>query len=409
MKRVIVYPLLILLATVAMVVLIAWMAPQARKERVEVPLPAVRIQSIEPEPFQFRVDAQGTVVPRREGDLRPQISGEVIWVSPALVSGGFFEEGEPLLRIDPTDYAARVESEEAALARAESESGRAQKELKRQRSLADRSVASQARIDDAENAARVSGAVLREVRSRLGQAQRDLERTELRAPYAGRIRSERVDPGQFVSRGESLANLYAVDFAEVRLPIPDRELGFMDLALGYRRDLSTALPASGEDSLALEGEGPLAPRVRLRADFAGQEQEWWGELVRTEGEIDPKTRMVTVVVRVEDPYGRLKDDGGPPLAVGLFVDAMIEGSQLDEAIVLPRSALQQGDRVFLLDQDDRIHLQPIEIARSERDRVIVRGGVERGDRVSVTPMPWAVEGMQVLPVTELPGSVDRNP
>ena len=183
----------------------------------------------------------------------------------------------------------------------------------------------------------------------------------------------------------------------------------MDLALGYRRDLSTALPASGEDSLALEGEGPLAPRVRLRADFAGQEQEWWGELVRTEGEIDPKTRMVTVVVRVEDPYGRLKDDGGPPLAVGLFVDAMIEGSQLDEAIVLPRSALQQGDRVFLLDQDDRIHLQPIEIARSERDRVIVRGGVERGDRVSVTPMPWAVEGMQVLPVLALPGSVDRNP
>jgi len=184
LKRVLVYPVLILLVTAALVVLIAWMAPEATKEIVEVPLPAVRVQTVEPEPFQFRVDAQGTVVPRREGDLRPQISGEVVWVSPALVSGGFFEEGEALLRIDPTDYAARVESEEAALARAESEASRAQKELKRQRSLADRSVASQARIDDAENAARVSAAVLREARSRLGQAQRDLERTELRALIA---------------------------------------------------------------------------------------------------------------------------------------------------------------------------------------------------------------------------------
>ena len=409
MKRVLVYPLLILLATAGIVVVIAWMAPEAGKEKVEVPLPAVRVQTVELEPFQFRVDAQGTVVPRREGDLRPQISGEVVWVSPSMVSGGFFEEGEALVRIDPTDYAARVESEEAALARAESEASRAQKELKRQRSLADRSVASQARIDDAENAARVSGAVLREARSRLGQAQRDLERTELRAPYTGRIRSERVDPGQFVSRGESLADLYAVDFAEVRLPIPDRELGFMDLPLGYRQDLSVALPTSGPDPLTLEGPAVAAPRVRLRADFAGQEQEWWGELVRTEGEIDPKTRMVTVVVRVEDPYGRSNDGEGSPLAVGLFVDAMIEGSQLAEAIVIPRSALQQGNRVFLLDDEDRVHLQPIEIARSERDRVIVRDGVERGDRISVTPMPWAVEGMQVLPVTELPGSVDRNP
>ncbi|MEE3327762.1 MAG: efflux RND transporter periplasmic adaptor subunit [Myxococcota bacterium] len=404
-----VYPLLILLVVVGIVFLIAWMAPEASKESVAAPLPAVRIQTVEPEPFQFRVDAQGTVVPRREGSLRPQISGEVVWVSPALVSGGFFEQGEALLRIDPTDYAARVESEEASLARAESEARRAQKELKRQRSLADRSVASQARIDDAENAARVSDAVLREARSRLGQAQRDLDRTELRAPYTGRIRSERVDPGQFVSRGESLADLYAVDFAEVRLPIPDRELGFMDLPLGYREDPVSEALAAGEEVDELQLTGHAGPRVRLRADFAGEEQEWWGELVRTEGEIDPKTRMVTVVVRVEDPYGRLKDQGRPPLAVGLFVDAMIEGIELPEAIVLPRSSLQQGERVYLLDNEDRVHFQPIEIARSERDQVIVRSGIEVGDRVSVTPMPWAVEGMQVLPMAQGAGSAEVVP
>lgn len=399
MKRVLLYPFLIMLFVIAVIILIAWMAPTAKKEVVEIPLPAVRVQTIEPEPFQFRVDAQGTVVPRREGDLRPQISGEVIWVSPALVAGGFFEEGEVLLRIDPTDYEARVESEEAALARADSEARRAGKELKRQRSLADRSVASQARIDDAENAARVSQAVLREARSRLGQARRDLERTELRAPYAGRVRRERVDPGQFVSRGESLVDLYAVDFAEVRLPIPDRELSFMDLPLGYREVDREEEEGREPDEEAALGRSAL-PRVRLRADFAGQEQEWWGELVRTEGEIDPKTRMVTVVARVEDPYGRFTDRTGPPLAVGLFVDAMIEGIELSDAIVLPRSALQQGNRVFVLDEKDRVRFQPIEIARSERDRVIARSGIEPGDRVSVTPMPWALEGMQVVPVQD---------
>ena len=398
MKRVFVYPALILVAVAAIVILISWMAPQAPREILDIPLPAIRVQTVQTQPFQFRVDAQGTVVPRREGDLRPQISGEVVWLSPSMVPGGFFDEGEVLLRIDPVDYAARVESERAALARAESEAGRARKELKRQRSLADRSVASQARIDDAENAARVSDAVLREARSRLGQAERDLERTELRAPYRGRIRSERVDPGQFVSRGESLAELYAVDYAEVRLPIPDRELGFMDISLGYRR--AAADPEGVFETT--EGEASSlpslsVPRVRLRADFAGEEQEWWGELVRTEGEIDPRTRMVTVVARVKDPYGHLGNTDVPPLAVGLFVDAMIEGIELSDAIVLPRNALQGGDRVFILDADDRVHFQPIEIARAERDQVIVKAGVKPGDRLSVTPMPWAVEGMQVAP------------
>lgn len=400
MKRIFVYPALILLVVALIVILISWMAPQAPKEILDIPLPAIQVQTVQTQPFQFRVDAQGTVVPRREGNLRPQISGEVMWLSPSLVPGGFFEEGETLLRIDPVDYAAHLETERAALARAESEAGRAQKELKRQRSLADRSVASQARIDDAENAARVSDAVLREARSRLGQAERDLERTELKAPYRGRIRSERVDPGQFVSRGESLADLYAVDYAEVRLPVPDRELGFMDISLGYRPDRESRDRAFETEEGIPSISRPPPPRVRLRADFAGEEQEWWGELVRTEGEIDPRTRMVTVVARVKDPYGYLNKRDGSPLAVGLFVDAMIEGIELPEAIVLPRNALQGGERVFILDADDRIHFQPIEIARAERDQVIVRAGVKPGDRVSVTPMPWAVEGMQVEPVPE---------
>ena len=402
MKRVVLYPALILVAVVAIVWVIYLTRPKADSVPVELVVPAVRVQVVETQPYEFLVDAQGTVVPRREGDLRPQVSGEVMWVSPALVPGGFFEAGEALLRLDPVDYEADLEMARAARARSQSEARRSNKELERQRRLADRSVASQARIDDAENAARVSEAMLREANSRLGRAERDLARTELNAPYAGRVRSEHVDPGQFVTRGEVLADIYAVDYAEVRLPIPDRELGFIDLSLGYR-ERSEGEEASTELSAAVRGiPGWVAPLVRLRAEFAGEEHEWWGELVRTEGEIDQKTRMVTVVARIEDPYGRSDDRSRQPLAVGLFVEAMIEGTEIQEAIVLPRSALQQGERVFLIDDQDRVRFQPIDIMRAEREKIIVRGGLRPGDRVSVTPMPWAVEGMRVVALEESP-------
>lgn len=387
-------------ATVLVIFGVYLMRPAAVQEpEIAIP-PAVRIHTVKPEVFQFRVDAQGTVAPRREGELRPQVSGEVIWVSPSLVPGGFFEAGEVLLRVDPLDYESDLEMARAVLARAESEASRARKELKRQRMLADRSVASQARIDDSENAARVAGAALREAQSLLERAERDLTRTEIEAPYAGRVRSERVGPGQFVTRGESLAEIYAVDFAEVRLPIPDRELGFISLPLGYRNTVQPEPAHAGGSDLASRAFGSMAPRVRLRAEFAGSEHEWWGELVRTEGEIDAKTRMVTVVARIEDPYGRSGDGQRPPLAVGLFVQAMIEGIELADAIVLPRSSVQQDGRVALVDDEGRVHFRAIDVMRSERDRVIVRSGLQTGDRVSLTPMPWALEGMQVVPVND---------
>ena len=123
------------------------------------------------------------------------------------------------------------ESARAVVARAQSEYDRATKELERQKRLADRSVASESRIDDAENADRAAAAALREAEARLERAERDLERTEMRAPYAGRVRAEQVDVGQFVTRGTSIGDLYAVDYAEVRLPMPDRELGFVDLPM----------------------------------------------------------------------------------------------------------------------------------------------------------------------------------
>ncbi len=405
MKRVLFIPIAILGVGVA-VVWVLWLTrPMADPTPVELIPPLIRVQTLGSQELQLVVEAQGTVAPRTESELKSQVSGEVLWVSPALVPGGFFDSGDRLLKIDPVDYEADLESARARLARAQSEAGRARKENARQRRLADRSVSSQARIDDAENAAHVAEAGLREAEAQLGRAERDLERTVVYAPYPGRVRSERVDLGQFIARGESLARIYAVDYAEVRLPIPDRELRYLDLPLGYRESVATDSAATEEaypvDQLAEVGSGTMyGPQAILRAEFAGKQHAWAGRIVRTEGEIDPKSRMVTVVARVEDPYGRRTEDGRPPLAVGLFVEVEISGRILPEAIVIPRSALRQGSRVLVLDSGNRLHYRPISVLRTERELVIVEDGLQTGERVAVSPMPDAIEGMSVRPKAE---------
>jgi RND family efflux transporter MFP subunit len=378
-------------------VLLAWVLMVSRatvepKPLVKTP-PLVEAMVVHTQSVRLHVDAQGTVVPRRESELIPQVSGEVVWVSPQLATGGFFEKGESLLRIDPVDYEAELESARAALTRAESEESRARKERERQRRLADRSVASQARIDDTINGHKIAEAMLREARSQLGRAERNLARTELLAPYAGRVRSKNVDVGQFASRGAALASLYAVDYAEVRLPLPDRELRYLNVPLGYSADE----PVLGEVSDNLGAE------VILRAEFAGRHHEWTGRIVRSEGEIDPRSRMVTLIARVEDPYARRADPSdlgapifeAPPLAVGLFVQAEILGLELPKAIIVPRAALQDGDRVLVIDHEQRIRFRDVDVLRRERDRVLIEGGIVAGERVLTTAMPAAVDGMRV--------------
>jgi RND family efflux transporter MFP subunit len=336
----------------------------------------VRALEIAPRELQLSVHTHGTVVPRTESDLVPEVSGPVTWVSPALVSGGFFALGEPLLRIDVLDYQVALEQASARLARAASEQRRAAKELIRQRGLAERRVASAAQLDDAENAAHVAEAVLREARASLSRAERDLERTEIVAPYDGRVRSESVDVGQFISRGAPVAKLFAVDYAEVRLPVPDEELAFLDLPLLYRDDP----PGMG-------------PEVILRARFAGAEHEWRARVVRTEGELDPKSRMVTVVARVQDPYAR--DGERAPLSVGLFVAAEILGDSIASAVTLPRSALREGDQVFVIDAEGRLRSRDVDVLRIVGNEVVLRSGLDAGERVCISALQSAIEGMHV--------------
>jgi len=226
--------------------------------------------------------------------------------------------------------------------------------------------------------------------AKLERAERDMERTEIRAPYQGRVRSENVDVGQFASRGISLAKLYATDYAEVRLPLPDRDLFYLDIPF--------ALSGEGSVSDADSAEIPRGPEVLLRAEFAGEPRTWSGRIVRTEGEIDAKSRMVHLVARVEDPYGQTGPIGSAPLSVGLFVEAEIQGREAEGVFVLPRIALRTdaGDElVYVVDAEDRLRFKAVNVVRAQREDVVIDSGLKPGDRVCVSPLVAAVDGMAV--------------
>lgn len=427
-------PFLLLGGAALVVVILALVARSPEERERQDAAPLIRVVVAEPTPYRFSVKAFGSVSPRTESDLIPQVSGEILWISPSLAAGGFFESGEVLARVDSADYRVDRETARAVVARAESEFGRANKERDRQRRLKDRSVASESRIDDAENAFRVAEASLLEARARLERATRDLARTELKAPYRGRVRSKQVDVGQFVTRGSAIATLYAVDFAEIRLPVPDRELAFLDVPLVPR--LLAQDPGVTSDP---GNETVAGSPVALTAEFAGRLHHWNGTLIRTEGELDPRTRMVHLVARVQDPYGlsegraegsseelahdttgadpsnalpepSLPDpsmnevEGIPtspkfertaPLAVGLFVEAEIEGHAIERAFVIPRDALREGERVYIVDSEGHIQFRDVEVLRTERENVIVGTGLETGERICITPLEAAINGMRV--------------
>lgn len=390
---------LVILGGAALVIVLLMVLRQSPEERVQPDAaPLVRALTVRAEPYRFDVHSQGEVAPRQESDLIPQVSGVVIWMSPSLANGGFFEEGDTLARIDAADYRVELESARAAVARAESEFGRARKDRDRQRQLADRSVASQSRIDDAENAYRVAEAILREAEAKLQRATRDLARTELKAPYRGRVRSEQVDIGQFVARGAAIAKLYAVDHVEIRLPLPDRELAYLDIPL-----VPSAVAAAADPDAESEVDALANTRVVLEAEFAGERHRWEGKLVRTEAELDPLSRMVHVVARVADPYG-LETPRSAPLPVGLFVEATIEGETVERTFLLPRDALRDDDQVYVVDESGRLRFRDVVVLRRERDRVVLESGLEDGERVCISPLQAALDGMAVRIIEEPEGA-----
>lgn len=355
-------------------------APQPEQIEPEEIAQRIRVIEVTRERVRLEVISQGSVVPHKESELIPEVNGRVKWMSPNLVAGGYFIKDEVLLRIDDRDYRSTVARGQAALTRARAEEELARFELSRMEELIKNKLTSQSSMETVLRNHRVAEATLQEAKIMLEQSQRDLRRTQIRAPYDGLVRNERVDLGQYLSRGQSIASIYGSESAEVRLPIADRQLAYLDLPLGYRGELTD----------------DLAPEVSLSTDYGGKHYEWLGRLVRTEAEIDSKSRMVTAVVRVNNA----DNPDQPNLPIGLFVNASIKGRWADNIVTLPRAALRNKNQVLVIDADNRIQFRNIEILRFVNDNVLVSSGLETGDIVNVSPLQMVIEGMRVKPILQ---------
>lgn len=346
--------------------------------------PLIEVLTVSTAPHVLRVPADGIVRAHTSTVLVAEVSGRVLEVAPTLAEGSFFDAGDPLVRIEDRDY-------ELARVRASAAVAEAQVALDIERAEAETAVEEWKIHSSAEPTPLVrrlpqvaaAQARLAAAEADLERAALDLERTVIRAPYAGRVRTKTVDIGQYVNRGTSLAAVYAVDFAEVRLPLQDRDLAFLDLPLGFR----------GSDRPPEE-----LPEVEIRADFAGRSHAWTGRVVRTEGEIDPRSRMVHAIARIEDPYGRAPADSDstrPPLLVGMYVEATLRGRAIEQAMLIPRSAVRGANTVLTVDDEDRIHSRDVTVTRIEGESVIVGAGLEPGERLCVTRLEVFSEGMKV--------------
>lgn len=342
--------------------------------------PLVRVMDVNPSTYELVVKAHGTVRPRTETALVSEVAGRVLEVSPSFAAGGFFAKGDVLVRIDPRDYELAVVTarSQVAKARVTLEMEQAQAEVAR-KEWEELGEGEPSPLATRELQLQEARAALASAEATLERAKRDLERTRIAAPFDGRVRSKLVDMGQYVAPGTPVGHVFAVDFAEVSLPIPDSDLAFLDLLMNF----------DGRN------EGEAGPRVLLSADFAGERRQWWGWIVRVEGEIDPVSRTVTVVAQVDDPYGLRNGPNPDPLAIGLFVDAEIYGREVADAIVLPRSALRGTDKVLVLDEESRLRFRKVDVLRKDRSEVIITGGVEPHEEVCVSLLEVVTDGMKV--------------
>jgi len=340
---------------------------------------------------QVVIEGQGTVRPSAQIDLVPQVSGVVVWKSPRLESGGYFSRGEELLRIEPRDYELAVAQAQAQVAQAalRLEQAREQAAVARQEWAllhpGQEGSPLALYVPQLEAAQADQGAA----QARVEEAQLRLQRTRLRAPFAGRVRQSRVEAGQFVSPGQPLAQLYSTEQVEIAVPLPDEDLGWFALP-GLGRAADPELIRRPGESGAAERSGERTGAL-VSGWHAGQRHQWQGRVVRAEGEIDPQSRMVSVVVEVEDPQGQAE----APLLVGAFVAVAIAGRQVEGVRTLPRAALRQDNTVWVATPTGTLQVRPAQVVRVLEEEVLARIELAEGERIILTPLSGVSDGMKV--------------
>lgn len=390
--------IVVIVVTLGIVSVLFKTKPAPPKKPQESKAPLVEVLVPQSETVQFEVTSHGVVQPRTETTLVSEVAGIVQQVSEQFVAGGYFKQGELLLTIDPTDYQVAVEQAKARLSSAKAQY--AQEKARAEQAQKEWDLSGRSRQKAPSLALRKpflleAEANVESAKADLKRAQQKLKRTVIRAPYDGMVKSKNTDVGQFVATGNQLGVTFAIDYAEIRLPLTDQDLAFINIPTVTQQMTSTT-------------------PVTLEAKYAGKIHQWQAELVRMEGVVDQNSRVHYAVARVEDPYSLLKqhDSDKPdsdkqdsteqtsknnlaPLKMGTFVTAKISGVEMSGLVKLPRENFRNLSEVLVSNFENELYLRDLNVVRAEADTVYVNGGLEPGDKIVVTAIESPVQGMKV--------------
>ena len=381
-KKQIIIPIVILVTGIAVMVGFSSMKkPPEEKEKVDN-TPIVAVENISVAPMTLEVNSYGMVKPKYETQLVAQVNGEIVELSDIFVRGGFVKKDQLLARIDPSDYHAALIDAQASMASAraaletELAQGKVAEREWRQIENSSPTELSLRKPQLAQELARVKAAQASVLR-----AERNLERTEIRAPYDAMIDSRNVGLGSFVSVGSKIGHVLGTAIAEIRLPVADNQLAFL---------VKTKSTKAGVNA-----------QVNLIGTYAGQDTLWQAKIVRSEGVIDNKSRMSYLVAEINDPY-RLKkssDSSAAPLRFGSYVNAKIMGYDISQASLVPRYLVVNG-KVAILDSESKLHYAAIDIVRQQGSHVVVANGLADGDQLIVSALDYPVDGMQLALISD---------
>ena len=341
--------------------------PKARAITVEV-------MTVAPSAYQITLSSYGNIAPRTQSALVAQVGGQILSVSDNLREGGFFARGDVLLAIDPREFEADVQINQAALADAqqavEEERARANQAARDWKRLGNTGEPTALVLREPQLAA--AQARLASAEATLAKTQLDLERTTVRAPYDGRVLQQRADLGEVVAAGASLADIYATDLVEVRLPLRNADLRFFDLP---------------------EGAVNLSqmPDVEIYSDL-GERTVWYGKVVRTEGAINPTARQLHVVAQIDNPFS--SSDGRRPLKIGEYVTASLGGRQLVDARIVPVQSIYQNSFAYVA-EEGLLARRSVDLLWQNETDALVASGLEFGDELVLTPLGQVSSGTPV--------------
>lgn len=384
-------PIVIIVVTIALMMIILKNPPTSiRAKPSKVAQMTVATTTLIPQNYQVIVESFGTVKPRTQSVLFAQVSGQINKVSKQFRAGGFFEQGDMLIQLDDRDHRAEVKIAQASLMSAK-------QSLQEEGARAKQAEADWKRLGNGQEP---NALVLRQPQYETAKAQvlsaqavldkvkLSLERTKIVAPYAGRILKKHVDIGQVISSNTQLADIFAVDYVEIRLPIKNKDLPLMKLPEEYRN--------ADEQSEAENNESSMISNVVISSNLMG-EQVWQGKIVRTESAIDEMSQQLYVVAQIIRPYDSEYNQGAQ-IKMGQYVTAHITGREIENALVIPSSAIYQGSYVYIV-QNSLLMRKEIQLGWQNGTESIVTKGLNTGDELVLTSLgqvssgtPVAIEG-----------------